>query len=372
VAALTALAVLPGVAVAAIAGAVLAVTGLALYQAQAGGPLVVVPGLALAPLLVSLLLSWQVTGFVALYTIGWVVALSLQNGQLLESATVLRVAGTAATCGFAVLNAAVRRRRETRLARMSQVAEVVQGAILHAVPAQLGGFAIASRYVSASQDALVGGDLFDAVATSRGLRVLVGDVRGKGLPAVRTAAQALAGFRQVAPRVELRLVDVATALEEALQGELGEEDFVTAVLCELGPAGILEVVNCGHPPPLLIPAHGAVRELPASQPSPPLGLGASPVSDRHVLAVGDRLLLFTDGLSEARNDDGQFLRPQDHVEVLRRADLQDALDGLLTAAIAHTGGTLGDDLAVLLLTPAPVHPPTQATRTSTTAPLTIR
>ena len=243
----------------------------------------------------------------------------------------------------------MRRQREARLARITRVAEVAQEAILPAVPPELGGFAIASRYVSASHDALVGGDLFDAVATTRGVRVLVGDVRGKGLPAVRTAAHALSAFRQLAGRPELRLVDVAVALDDSLQGDLGEEDFVTAVLCELGPLRTLEIVNCGHPAPLLVPADGAPRELTATRPALPLGLGTEPVPDRYRLDPGDRLLLFTDGLSEARDGHGVFLDLAGHAGVLRDPDLQHAVDGLLAAAAQHAGGTLADDVAVLLV-----------------------
>ena len=340
----------------AVVAGVLWPTALALFQYRAGGRLVVVPGLALAPLAASLVLEWWGTGFVALYVIGLVVVLSADAGSLSSSDALVRIAGSSATCGFAVLNAAVRRRRERRLLRLTEVAAVAQGAILHAIPTELAGVALASRYLSASEDALVGGDLYDAVQTSRGLRVLLGDARGKGLPAVRVAAQALSAFRQLAPRVELRLVDVAQLLERALQDDLGEEDFVTAVLCEISPLGALELVNCGHPAPLLVPADGHPRLLPASQPSPPLGLGVVPVADRHVLAAGDRLLLFTDGLSEARDGRGSFFVPERYAHCLRRPGLQDGLDALLHAAMAHAGGSLDDDVATLLLEPLTAAP----------------
>lgn len=340
----------------AVAAAVVWPTALAFYQWHAGGRLVVVPGLALAPLAVSLVLEWWSTGVAALYVIGLVVLLSADAGPLSSSDALLRISGASATCGFAVLNAAVRRRRERRLLRLTEVAAVAQGAILHAIPAELAGVTLASRYLSASEDALVGGDLYDAVQTSRGLRVLLGDARGKGLPAVRVAAQALSAFRQLAPRVELRLVDVAQLLERALQDDLGEEDFVTAVLCEISPLGALELVNCGHPAPLLVPADGPARLLPASEPSPPLGLGAMPVADRYVLAIGDRLLLFTDGLSEARNPRGTFFVPERYAHCLRRPGLQDGLDALLHAAMTHAGGSLDDDVAALLLEPQTAGP----------------
>lgn len=327
-------------------------TVLWVWQAEAGGRLVVVPGVGLVPLLVSLLLPWWATGVVSAYAIGVVVALSLRTGgDLTSSDTLLRVGGAAATAGFAVLNAAVRRHREQRLARLAQVAEVAQGAILHAVPPELAGFRFASRYASASQDARVGGDLYDALETSRGVRLLVGDVRGKGLGAVRTAASVLSTFRQTAPRVELRLVDVAAALETALRAELSDEDFVSVVLCELGPLGVLEVVNCGHPPPLLVPVDGPARELVPTSPSPPLGLGVQPRAERHPFRSGDRLLLFTDGLSEARTGTGAFFDLVGHADHLRGHDLQRALDVLLAAAVRHAGGSLDDDVAVLLVAP---------------------
>ena len=342
---------LPGVRWApwAAAGAVLWTVVLTAVQVDVGGPLVVVPGLALGPLVASLFLPWRSTGLLAVLAIAMVTLLSVRQAALTDSSTVLRVAGTSATAGFAVLNAAVRRHRETRLARVAEVAAVAQGAILHAVPPALGGYRLAARYLSATEDALVGGDLYDAVLTSRGLRVLLGDVRGKGLPAVRTAAHALAAFRQLAPRAELRLVDVATELERALRDELGEEDFVTAVLCELGPLGSLEIVNCGHPAPLHVPLDGTVSELHAGQASPPLGLGVRPVADRHVLAPGDRLLLFSDGLSETRDAVGRFFPLHGQADALRHPDAQYAVDSLVRAAAAHAGRRLSDDVAVLLV-----------------------
>ena len=334
---------------------------LTVCQYRADGPLVVVPGLALAPLLVSLLLSWRATGLVALYTIACVVVLSLEHGPLLDQSTLLRVAGAAATAGFAVVNAAVRRQREARLARITQVAEVAQEAILPAVPPELGGFAIASRYVSASHDALVGGDLFDAVATTRGVRVLVGDVRGKGLPAVRTAAHTLSAFRQLAGRPSCAWSTSpprSTSPCRAISARRTSSRPSCASSGHCAPSRSSTAVTplpCWSRPRRL-------RELTATRAALPLGLGADPVPDRYRLSAGDRLLLFTDGLSEARDGHGAFLDLARHAGVLRDPDLQHAVDGLLAAAAQHAGGSLTDDVAVLLVdvTDAGPRPPAGA------------
>jgi sigma-B regulation protein RsbU (phosphoserine phosphatase) len=102
--------------------------------------------------------------------------------------------GVGALLAAAVLGvwaAGQRTAREQRLAHLTRVAEVAQNAILLPVPSRTGPLALAARYRSASHDASVGGDLLDVVETSTGTFAIVGDVRGKGLAAVRLAASAL-------------------------------------------------------------------------------------------------------------------------------------------------------------------------------------
>jgi sigma-B regulation protein RsbU (phosphoserine phosphatase) len=98
---------------------------------------------------------------------------------------VVRVLGSAALAGFAVLSSSVRLRREESIRRVTEVAAVAQAAILHPVPAQVGGLVLASRYVSATTDALVGGDLYEVVALGGGVRIIVGGGprKGPGCPA---------------------------------------------------------------------------------------------------------------------------------------------------------------------------------------------
>ena len=301
------------------------------------------------PLLVSLLLSWQATGLVALDTIACVVVLSLEHAPFLDQSTLLRVAGAAATAGFAVVNAAVRRQREARLARITRVAEVAQEAILPAVPPELGGFAIASRYVSASHDALVGGDLFDA---GRHQPVRPGPGRGRareGPPGGQDGRARAVGVPAAGRPSRTAPLDVAVALDDSLQGDLGEEDFVTAVLRELGPLRTLEIVNCGHPAPLLVPADGAPRELTATMPALPLGLGTEPGA-RPVPARprGPPAAVHRRPVGGARRARG-VPRPGRSRRRAPRPRPQYAVDGLLAAAAGYAGGTLADDVAVLLV-----------------------
>ena len=336
----------------AVAWVVALVTG----QLLVGGRLSVVPWLALGPLVASLALTWRLTGVAAATTVLGVCLISADAGDLATGQGGVRVAGVTALAGFAVLSSLVRVRREDRVRRVAQVAAVAQAVILHPVPARVDGLVMASRYVSATSDALVGGDLYDVVATGRGVRIIVGDARGKGLGALQTSAGVLSAFRHAAPRPDLALDDLAREIERAVLPALAEEDFVTAVLCELAPDGRLDLVLCGHPSPLRLTSGGEPEEL-GSRPCPPLGLGVDPVVESTTLLPGERLLLFTDGVVEARDRSGAFFDLRSAVRELRWSPpasaqaLDGALEELMGHLRAHVGGALTDDVAALLAEP---------------------
>lgn len=252
----------------------------------------------------------------------------------------------AAVGGLSVWAARRRQEREEALVRMTRVAEVAQGTILRPVPAACGPVALAARYVSASAEALVGGDLYDVAETPAGVRLVVGDVRGKGLEAVRLAAAVLGSFRHAAFDQE-HLTDVAAALDATVVRTGGPEDFVTAVLVEVGTDGTATVANCGHPPPLRVGPWGvALLEVP---PAFPLGLGSEPHVAVCPLAPGERLLLYTDGLAEARDERGAFLPLEAAAAALVGVGLEDALDRLLARLRDHVGSGFADDLALMLV-----------------------
>ncbi|MFD3834760.1 PP2C family protein-serine/threonine phosphatase [Streptomyces sp. NPDC058642] len=249
------------------------------------------------------------------------------------------------------LASALRGRRERVLAAVRSVAETAQHALLKPVPATVGPFQVAVRYSAAAAEARIGGDLYALVATPYGVRLIVGDVRGKGLPAVGTAALVLGVFREAAYD-EPDLLAVVDRIERSLARNLGCDDFVTAVVAGYPRAGHLEVVNCGHAPPLLVRSDTVVAVEPAL-PAPPLGLRAltdeTPGLQVLPFADGDQLLLYTDGVTEARNHGREFYPL---AEGLAR-HVSDEPAGTLTALhdelLAHVGGRLHDDAALLLL-----------------------
>ncbi|MFP8960725.1 PP2C family protein-serine/threonine phosphatase [Streptomyces nanhaiensis] len=262
--------------------------------------------------------------------------------------------------------AVARRRREGQLVRIRQVAEAAQLALLSPVPRRAGGLRLAARYSAAESDTLIGGDLYEVVVLPDRTRLIIGDVRGKGLPAIRTAAAVLGAFREAA-QYESALTTVAgrcsravaRCAREAAAGDgpdaeaEADELFVTAALVEI-QGGRLRVVDLGHPPPLLLTAEGCAP-LPV-EPLPPLGLVHGFTvgwDDDCGLTVhtrwspGDRLLLHTDGIDEARDGRGRFFPLAETLEGLRGVPTERLPDELLEAVARHTGGRLRDDAAVV-------------------------
>lgn len=200
--------------------------------------------------------------------------------------------------------------------------------------------------MSATAEALVGGDLYEVAPTPYGVRVVIGDVRGKGLEAVQTAASVLGAFRATA-YTEPDLAALARGVDATLQRLVAEEDFVTAVVGELD-GHTVRLANCGHHPPVVV-AGGRATVLDTGEPTLPLGLGADPEVTEHPWPAGSRLLLYTDGLVEARDRAGRFFALADHADQITDGDLEEALDRLAGQVRRHAGGRLRDDLALLLV-----------------------
>jgi phosphoserine phosphatase RsbU/P len=258
-----------------------------------------------------------------------------------------RVAAVGITGVMAVVLAGLRRRREEHLVRMSAIAQASQLALLPPLPPEMTGINIAARYGSATRDAAVGGDLYEIIPTSHGIRVIIGDVRGKGLEAIMLARHVLSAFRRSAV-ARPALEQVADEVSRVIGPHLGEEDFVTAALVQITPGGDLTIVNCGHHPPLLRHC-GGLQALTDGKAALPLGLEDNFVPFTARWSPGDRLLLFTDGLIESRDRHGDFLPEQEIAAALLAADCDQALDTLMTAVHRYTDGHSHDDMALLLL-----------------------
>jgi len=248
----------------------------------------------------------------------------------------------------AVAFARLRHEREEALRRVTQVAQVAQRAILREPPPRIAHVRLAGAYVSAVDEALVGGDLYETALTPYGVRVIVGDVRGKGLDAIGLAARVLSAFREHALQFA-GVADLARAIDREVAAAVDEEEFVTALLVEFPfEQEVVRIVNCGHHPPLRVSESVEATFLATGPADLPFGLGPAPVEQDFQLRCGDRLLMYTDGLVEARSSSGEEFSLGTRAHVLRQEDLRLAVDALVADLRQHVGDRLTDDLALLL------------------------
>jgi serine phosphatase RsbU (regulator of sigma subunit) len=259
-----------------------------------------------------------------------------------------------------VVASAIRQRRERELADVRAVAEIAQQVLLRPVPGHVPSLDIAVRYVSASAAAQIGGDLYEVVTTASVTRFILGDVQGKGLPAVRTASVVLGAFREAAYDA-VDLPEIAARIELSLRHQAATEEFVTAVIAQIAAGGdVIEVLDCGHPPPLLV-RDGVVSLIEDPDPGLPLGLGDLAVSRRIAALVrlepGDQILCYTDGISEARDKTGTFYPLHERAGLLGDGDLDDALVRLSADVTRYVGRKLDDDAAMLLIRHSPERAP---------------
>ncbi|MDQ0310955.1 hypothetical protein J2S46_005511 [Kitasatospora herbaricolor] len=260
---------------------------------------------------------------------------------------------------FSAWVARIRMRRAAAYAAVSSVAEAAQRALLRLPGPTVGPLRLAVRYASAADDARIGGDLYSVLETPHGTRVLVGDVRGKGLGAVQTAAVVLGAFREAAYD-EARLRGVAARIEASVERHVPDGEFTTALFAEFRRPGAVELLHFGHVPPVQVMADGTVRVLEHPDPWVPLGLGrlvpGEPDSWDLPFGQGDVLVLCTDGVVEARRDgSGDFYPLAERAGPLVQgaarspAELEAAVGRLYADLLAHTGGVLGDDALLLLI-----------------------
>lgn len=225
------------------------------------------------------------------------------------------------------------------------------GAWRPGVPPRAGRFSFAVRYKSAAPAARIGGDLYEVVVTGETVRLIVADVQGKGLAAVQTAAVVLGAFREAAYEAS-DLAEIAARMELSLERQVPEEEFVTAVLAQISAGGDgLEVLNCGHPPPLVL-AGGSARLAEPPETALPLGLAQLAITSRKPdtvpLQAGDLVMFYTDGISEARDRSGAFY-PLDRCAVMFAGLDAGAAPGRLCDDVRHVGHELRDGAPLLLL-----------------------
>lgn len=441
------------------------------------------PFLAAAPLVAAAVQGLRATVVTACAALALMTVMHIWIDPSTSLEAVFQVLTVATVSAMAVgINQLVgRRTRQVLTAR--EVAAAVQRAMVPDPPSAIDGVRLATRYRTADREALIGGDLYGAVQTPHGVRLILGDVRGKGLEATDSVAVVLGAFREAA-EYETSLGEVSARVDSALRRaarlragrlRLGEdESFVTGVLLELHPGELpgtgadtdtdtgstststvtvtaagappgttgarlpprsarppggtapppaaprpdpgavaprtghrgdpapggassaaaprwrpdpglphgdpslddlpvseVRVMNQGHPPPLLLLPDGGVRALAPTEPSLPFGLlalgGRQAEPARLLLPPGAVLVLYTDGLSEARDARGRFYDPETRLLGCPTRDPDEVLDWLIADVTRH-GGLGHDDLALMAVrAAAPGRPATAVAAPGDTA-----
>ncbi|MFE2102058.1 PP2C family protein-serine/threonine phosphatase [Streptomyces sp. NPDC059468] len=269
----------------------------------------------------------------------------------------------------------LRLEREEMLFQVRLVADAAQKVLLRPLPRRIQDVEIESLYLAAQEQARIGGDFYEAADTPYGVRLLIGDVRGKGLQAVGAASAVINCFRENAYdqpdlRSIIRRLEASIARHSLASPAPDQpEHFATALIAEIPyGGGQIRILNCGHPPPLLV-QRGEVRVLESSMPSPPLNLATlldeHYIGDHYIVDTvnfsdGDQLLLYTDGVTETRDRDGAFFPLPDWMRRLGPAPPRELLDRLHRDLLHYSGGRLNDDIAALAIrcrTPPGEEPP---------------
>jgi sigma-B regulation protein RsbU (phosphoserine phosphatase) len=242
-----------------------------------------------------------------------------------------------------------RLKAEAEERELSEARRIQRKLLPSAVP-DMDGFEIAASWQPAAG---VGGDCFDAIGFGRNrLGLSIADVVGKGIPAALLMSNLQAAVRAFATDAA-EPQDLCQQVNRILCGHIAEGRFISFFYCVAdADLGVLTYANAGHYPPLLVRTDGTVERLDAGG----AVLGVFPdgayVQGCTSLAGGDRLVLFTDGITEAR-DDGDREFGEERLTALaveHRACSAPALQArLLDAVAAFTGGRFHDDATLIVL-----------------------
>ncbi|NYE50748.1 serine phosphatase RsbU (regulator of sigma subunit) [Spinactinospora alkalitolerans] len=201
----------------------------------------------------------------------------------------------------------------------------------------------------------VGGDAYDYALNGDVLHLSVFDAMGHDLAAGLTASTAMGASRS-SRRQGKDLVTIGEVIDEAVAEQFDPPRFTTGVLATLDTrTGLLTWINRGHHPPLVLRRGRQVATL-DSPSSPPMGigLGLSAEPARYQLEPGDRLLFFTDGVTEARSPDGELFGLERFTDFIIRREADglsapETLRRLMQTILEHQEGRLQDDATVLLV-----------------------
>jgi serine phosphatase RsbU (regulator of sigma subunit) len=303
------------------------------------------------------------TALVGALSVLALIAAGAERNTLTTESVLVELASLAALCALLVVFTHLRDRRGRELLRARTVSDTAQRVVMRPLPTHTGPLSLAGEYHSAEADTYIGGDLYAAARTPSSTRLIIGDVRGKGLASISDTAIVLGAFRAAAHR-RVPLPELVAYVEDAVRWGLtefseadpdAEERFVTAVVLDIpDDRPVVHVISCGHPPPLLLSrATGTATPLHVAEPAPPLGLGA--MSDiPYTVATfpfhdGDRILLYTDGVTETRDRDGTFYPLAERLAKWSDHAARPLLEEIVADLRAYAGGLLHDDMAMMVV-----------------------
>jgi sigma-B regulation protein RsbU (phosphoserine phosphatase) len=241
------------------------------------------------------------------------------------------------------------RRQDRKRQRERDEARLIQRALLPAMPPEHERIRIAASWRPADG---VGGDCFDVLAAGDQIGVAIADVAGKGMPAALLMSNLQAAVRAFA-QDGADPASICTSVNRLMCGHMLSGRFVTFCFAWLDPArGVLSYANAGHNPPLLVHADGRVDRL--ADAGVVMGIFPDAVysTGSRRLAAGDRLLLFTDGITEARDAAGDEFgddRLAAAAVAARTCSAEAFKQQLLAAVDAFTGGTFDDDATLITI-----------------------
>jgi len=269
---------------------------------------------------------------------------SLDPARPLDDATVDAALGIAGQAALAIDNARLYKQQK-------DFADTMQHSLLPRVAPDLEGLELGAVYESSAR-VDVGGDVYDYLRLPDGrLAVVLGDVTGHGIEATADMAMAKFVFRSLA-REHSEPADFLAFANDVVVGEIAAAKFITMVYVVVdGTTGEVACACGGHPPPRLVGADGSVRPLAAAG----LALGIEPGQRydevRALLGEGESVVLFTDGVVEARRDGELYGTERLDDSLARRAGVgaEELARAVVDDCRSFAGGELGDDCAVVVI-----------------------
>lgn len=317
------------------------------------------PVLAVAPAVAAMFSSARRTALIGALAIVALVIAGLERSALTTETVLVQMWSLVLLTAALVFFRYLRDRREHELVRVRIVSEAAHRVVLRPLPERAGPVSVASTYHAAEADTHIGGDFYALARTADSTRLMIGDVRGSGLASISETAILLESFRAAA-RQRLSLAEMVRYMDGSVRWGLAEfaraeadvgERFATLSMADIPDnEPVVRLVLCGHPPPFLL-HDGTATALAVDQPAPPLGLGAlaegSYVPQTFGYEPGDLLLLYTDGVTEARDADGAFYPLAQRVAAWAGRGPAELISGVEADLRAFTPGAPSDDMAMI-------------------------